>query len=406
MRIAIVGVGPAGLAAAIALRQQLDADVTLFERADALKPVGAGVLIQPIGQAVLDRLGLGDAIRANGSRADRLFGTAHDGRVVLDLEYAKLGDNVFGVGIARRRLHRVLVDAAKAAGATIVLGAAIDAVRDGTNAVELLEQGESRGSFAAVVLAGGARSQLRESAGLACRIRPYPWGAVWATVPCAGGSNVLRQHFRRAKEMLGLLPSGEAIDGEPPLVTIFWSLPPGGYERWRAAPLAAWKDQVGALAPDALPDLEPITDHDAMNRAWYADVRVAQPHRGRVLAIGDCAHAMSPQLGQGVNLALLDAYTLAAALRAQPRDIESAFASYARKRKAHVGYYQWASRFLTPLFQSDATVLPWLRDRFGRMGFGAPWIGRQSLYTLAGTKTGILAASRDAASLLHRHEFP
>jgi len=107
----------------------------------------------------------------------------------------------------------------------------------------------------------------------------------------------------------------------------------------------------------------------------------------RVVFIGDAAHAMSPQLGQGVNMALLDAEALADALAAN-RSVPQALRDYAQRRQAHVRVYQALSRWLTPLFQSDRRGLAGVRDAlFGPLG-RLPLARRQMLKILTGTKTG------------------
>ncbi|MDX2235682.1 MAG: hypothetical protein NW200_14380, partial [Hyphomonadaceae bacterium] len=69
-----------------------------------------------------------------------------------------------------------------------------------------------------------------------------------------------------------------------------------------------------------------------------------------------------PQLGQGANMALLDAFALSAALSAHAERAD-ALAAYARMRRWHVRLYQAASYLFTPVYQSDGVVLPFLRDR-------------------------------------------
>ena len=114
-------------------------------------------------------------------------------------------------------------------------------------------------------------------------------------------------------------------------------------------------------------------------------------YKRQVLAIGDCAHGMSPQLGQGANMALIDAHELSAELGADVgRDWSAVFARYSRRRRAHLRFYGQASKGLTPMFQSHAVVAPWLRDRFFGWGGRLPYIHQQSIATLAGYKTGWL----------------
>ncbi|MBL9053075.1 MAG: FAD-dependent monooxygenase, partial [Tabrizicola sp.] len=81
---------------------------------------------------------------------------------------------------------------------------------------------------------------------------------------------------------------------------------------------------------------------------------------GRLVHIGDAAHRASPQLGQGANMALLDALSLALALRLP---LEDAPRAHLRARRGHLGFYQAMSAAFTPQYQSSSRILPWLRDR-------------------------------------------
>ncbi len=97
------------------------------------------------------------------------------------------------------------------------------------------------------------------------------------------------------------------------------------------------------------------------------------------------AHGTSPQLGQGANLALVDAWTLSDAL-AQHNDIEAALERYEHVRRGHVGYYQLASRWLTPFFQSHNRALPALRDAFMGPFCRLPLAGDIMVTTLSGVR--------------------
>lgn len=80
-----------------------------------------------------------------------------------------------------------------------------------------------------------------------------------------------------------------------------------------------------------------------------------------MVRIGDAWHAASPQLGQGANMALLDAWALAEAIRGSA-DLEQALVAYVRCRRGHVRLYQIMTWLFTPVYQGDSHILPWLRD--------------------------------------------
>jgi 2-polyprenyl-6-methoxyphenol hydroxylase-like FAD-dependent oxidoreductase len=98
---------------------------------------------------------------------------------------------------------------------------------------------------------------------------------------------------------------------------------------------------------------------------------------------------MSPQLGQGTNLALVDASVLGSALE-QDLPLSAALAGYSRKRRAHVAFYQFASRWLTPLFQSDLQALGPLRNLALGLGCQLPFLRAEMLRTMAGIKRGVV----------------
>ena len=113
-------------------------------------------------------------------------------------------------------------------------------------------------------------------------------------------------------------------------------------------------------------------------------------HRGRVICIGDAAHATSPQLGQGVNLALVDAQVIARCL-ARATSFDHALSDFYRERARQVRFYQFASRALTPLFQSDSSWLGPVRDVVLPLLGAFPPTAKQMLKTMAGIKRGCCA---------------
>lgn len=374
--IAIVGAGIGGLAAALFLRRD-GHRVTLFERFAAPRPIGSGLMLQPTGQAVLDRLGLFGRAAALGRRIDRLDGRDRSGRRVLDVSYAPLGPHVHGIGIHRHALFTTLHVAVERAGIALETGwevAGLDRGADGRVAL-LRADGRRSARFDLAVCAAGAHCPLLDE--VHARPRELPFGAVWGTVPWRAGfaENALSQRYERAHTMVGVLPIGRSVENGPQQAAFFWSLKPRDYPALRRRGLDAWKSDVRRVWPETEGHLASIASFDDLVLARYGHHTQARPHAGRLVFIGDAAHSTSPQLGQGANMALLDAAALATAMR--ERGVEGAPARYAALRRWHVRAFQVMSWALTPFYQSDSRLLPLLRDRVMPHLFRvppAPWL--------------------------------
>jgi 2-polyprenyl-6-methoxyphenol hydroxylase-like FAD-dependent oxidoreductase len=364
--IAIAGAGPAGLAAALYLGRG-GHRVTIFERFETPAPVGSGLILQPTGLTVLDDLGLLADIVALGSRIDRLHGAdATSGRTVLDVRYDAQRGGRFGLAVHRAALFGVLLRAVLAAGIAIETRIDLETIDTAGERAALVAAGGRRiPSFDLIVDATGARSKLRRSAGNPSEPRPLAYGAFWASLDWHGegfDEHALLQRYQRADVMIGVLPIGRPDPGAGEMAAFFWSLKPQQADSVRAAGLAAWKDRVAGLWPQCDAYLAQIDSFDQLSLARYGHHTLAMPVGRRLAIIGDSAHSTSPQLGQGANMALLDARALAHALGAQP-DFEQALAAYARMRRRHIRVFQALSYAFTPFYQSDSTVLPLIRDR-------------------------------------------
>jgi len=362
LSIAVAGCGPAGLAAALLLRRA-GHKVVLFERFETPRPIGSGLMLQPTGLAVLRRLDLADRIVACGARIDRLSGrSAGSGRVVLDVRYAALGRaDPFGLGIHRADLFALLFDAVCAAGVPVRTGQTIATSRlaGGQRMLVMADSTESE-PFDLVVDALGSRSALAPPTG-----RALAYGALWATLDWIDEAGfdwtMLQQRYHRASMMAGVLPVGTS-GGATRRLAFFWSLRADRLADWQAAGLDAWKREVMALWPDCRPLLDQIAAPDQLVFARYAHRTLARPAEPALIHIGDAWHSASPQLGQGANMALLDAWALALALAERP-DRDAALAQAIALRHRHVRLYQWLTALFTPVYQSDSRLLPFLRDR-------------------------------------------
>lgn len=192
-----------------------------------------------------------------------------------------------------------------------------------------------------------------------------------------------------AEQMLGLLPTGTSPADPTPRVSLFVSVRLDRVDALRARGLEALKDDCRRLAPMSEPVLGRITSFDELLVASYRDVRMDRLDFGRIAYVGDAAHAMSPQLGQGSNLALLDAMELARSLRTHG-SVERALPAYSRARRSQLRFYQWMTRTLTPFFQGDSRLLGAVRDVFFPIGARLPIVRGEMIATMCGVKQGVV----------------
>jgi 2-polyprenyl-6-methoxyphenol hydroxylase-like FAD-dependent oxidoreductase len=355
-KIAVAGAGIGGLAAAAFLARD-GHTVTVYDQFDAPAPVGSGLVMQPIGLMVLDALGVGERALNYGNKIHDMIGIeSKSGRKVLNVTYDGTKHERFGLAMHRASLFDCVHHAAKTAGATIVSSTPITATQNLPAGRLLLSHERKLGLFDLVIDGSGVDSPLSPMQPI-----PLSYGALWGIVDTpTKPKNTLAQCYRKASTMVGILPVGFLPNDPKHKTALFWSLPRDDFDEWRNAPFADWQSDAATLWPSFAPYAELLTDHADLTMAKYSHGTLRNPTEDRLAYIGDAAHRTSPQLGQGANMALLDAMALAQSLR--HKTVEMALSDYAQMRRWHVRIYQLMSRAFTPFYQSDSTILPILRD--------------------------------------------
>lgn len=355
--VAIVGYGIAGIAAAIRLRK-LGHRITHFDRRDPPGAPGAGMLLHPSALRQLDKLGLLQAIQACAAPVRRITAQTLRGQPLLDIAYSEVSSGAEAMGIQRETLHRLLSGADE--GNCQVLGGRHIVSLDADRGFLFDDSAMRSGPFDLIIVADGTHSMLRDQLPLGIR-RDQPAQSL-ALVgllddPQGLAGDRLTQYFDGSRH-LSIWPAGRAqSDGTNRCafaVNIAESERSAVFEQQR------WKTMLCQLHP-AIHELLPndaVTPN--LHVFTYRDVELAQYGAGRAVVIGDAAHSMSPQLGVGAQLAMEDAETLAALL--QQYGMATALQIYSRNRPRQVRRYQQASRWLTPLFQSQSPLLAMLRN--------------------------------------------
>jgi 2-polyprenyl-6-methoxyphenol hydroxylase-like FAD-dependent oxidoreductase len=143
--------------------------------------------------------------------------------------------------------------------------------------------------------------------------------------------------------MAGLMPCGRIPGSDQQLISLFWSFKNKMLSEFQNEKytLDDWKELLSHYWSKLISFLDTITSKDQIVFGRYNDVRMDSYHKDNVLYIGDCAHGTSPQLGQGANLAVIDAFMLSQVLNIPDISVENVsemLKIYEKLRKSHVSY--------------------------------------------------------------------
>jgi 2-polyprenyl-6-methoxyphenol hydroxylase-like FAD-dependent oxidoreductase len=313
----IVGAGFAGLTAACALAQR-GWSVRVHERAERLRPAGAGIYIYENGLRVLEALGAHDAAIKGAPFAHTREVRDDKNRVISVHRWQ--GSRVFS--IVRQTVINALADAARRAGAEIVTGSAGEAATpDGT-----LTLADGRRLKADLVIAAdGVHSRLRDNLGLLAKRRALVDGCTRLLID------------KRPEEM-----------GQEGATTVeYWSgsrrvlyTPCSEREIYIALTMLD-RDAVAKAVPVRLdawkrwfPHLERLIDRLGGEARYdrFELVKLRSWSIGRVAVLGDAAHALPPNIGQGGGCAMMNALSLAVHL-SRERNIVLALKAWERNER-------------------------------------------------------------------------
>jgi len=364
MKAMIVGAGIGGLTAAIAQRRA-GVETTVFERAGELREVGAGLLLAANAVRALDELGLSEKVRRLGTLASAARILSWRGETLTDVPADELEKRLGAPSAAVHRADLQGLLLRELGEENVRLGATCSGFEQDEEGVTALfvDGSEERGD--ALIGADGLNSTIHTSlfGGEKPRYAGYtawravvepshellPWGVgfeSWgsgARFGCAhiGGGRVYWFATRNAPEGEKDCPVGSSSGPKATLMKLF-----GGW-RQPVAELIAETEECEIRRDD-------IYDREPLDGPWG---------EGRVTLLGDAAHPMTPNLGQGACQAIEDAVVLARCVREVGKDgVPSALRRYEDLRRERVAWIVRRSRALGRVGQLENPILCRLRD--------------------------------------------
>lgn len=353
MKVIIIGGGIGGLTTAIAL-QRRNIEVEVFEKAPVLREVGAGISLWPNAMKALRKLGLGDAL-APFSHANSESALRTSTGAILSRTPAGIWEQRFGGGIVVFHRAELLDALARTVGpAALHLDHActgLDADAGGVT-VRFANGSTVRGD--ALIGADGLHSAVRAALGQRTPPR-YSGYTAWRGIPTFPHDKLLPGETWGRGKRFGIVP----VQGG----RVYWfataNAPESGSASLPQSPLElfrGWHDPIEALiraTPESTILRNPIYDRDPIGE-WG---------KGRVTLLGDAAHPMTPNLGQGACQAIEDALELAAALAISPnQSIEQSLRTYESRRSNRTKSVVLASRRIGNLGQLESAPLCFLRN--------------------------------------------
>ncbi|MFF8320876.1 FAD-dependent oxidoreductase [Streptomyces bobili] len=332
--VLVIGGGAAGSAVTVLLRRA-GLTVDLIEAKDDWNATaGSGITLQGNALRVLRELGVWDRVRESGFAFGSVGITTPDGTVLHEARDLRTGgdDLPATIGMQRPQLQRILIDAVRAAGASVRLGTTAEILGQDAQGVSLRFSDGNEGRYDLVIAADGLGSTTRAAIGITAK--PEPTGmAIWRiAAPRPAGVTRTDLAYGGPAYIAGYCPTSDT--------TLYAYVVEANRDR-ASIPPQTYADEMRRLTRHYggfWPEISAhITDPAKVNYTWFDRMLVEGSwHRGRVVLVGDAAHCCPPTLAQGAALSLEDAWVLTQLLTGADTWDDALFQAYYERRIARV----------------------------------------------------------------------
>ena len=326
-RVAIIGAGIAGLSLAIGL-QKKGFLVTVFEQASEYKKVGAGIILGNNAMQVFRKLGLSEQLQSKGNYLSSMQVTDNKNKVISKMDFTEFERTFDSVNLAIHRsdLQQILFDNIQ--GNVVQFSKKLSDISESDGVVKLTFEDGSKEICDLCIGGDGFHSSVRNLLFPEVKYRDAKqvcWRGITETKLSSKFENMFTEMWGdRARMGFGQINETE----------VYWFALLNFEKSIEEYTNVNWRDRFQDFIPEAQQLLENTPDE----KLHVAAMQDFQPIKnwtiGKVCLIGDAAHAMTPNMGQGAGQGIEDAHLLAQLLGLDPTN--SSFLTFQNKRMAKV----------------------------------------------------------------------
>lgn len=351
MKIAIIGGGIGGLTTALAL-QKSNLDVTIYESAPEIKPVGAGIIMANNAMQVFDKLGIRQKIEQAGHKISTIKITDPQLKTLSEVQLNKF-ERKYGVhNIAIHRGDLQMILAEEIGFENIKLSKRLSKIEQGNSGYQLTFEDGSIADAEAVIGADGIKSTVRhqilnigklKSAQQKCwrGVGEFDWTTKYSHQAYEAWGKGRRFGFVRINEQ-----------------KVYWYAVVNEN-------LVKNPNNLRELFARFNPEVSRMISETPKEKIFVSDIidleSIFQWQKDRVCLIGDAAHATTPNMGQGACQAIEDAYLLGK-LFSEGKSVEEVFAQYEKLRMEKAHYIVNTSSTIGKVSHYENSLAIWLRN--------------------------------------------